>query len=100
MEIVPKNRPAEQEPTKTVVDQKTVISTNGQTVEHTIKAKENLNLLAEKYGTTVEEIKRLNGLSSNNLRIGQVLKIKEANKSKNVVVAPSSPGYTKPKSSL
>lgn len=44
-------------------------------ITHTIKAKENLNLLAEKYGTTVDEIKRLNGLSSNNLQIGQVLKI-------------------------
>ena len=53
------------------------------TAEHVIKAKENLNLLAEKYGTTVDEIKRLNGLSSNNLRIGQVLKIPNAN---NVVV--------------
>jgi peptidoglycan endopeptidase LytF len=93
------SRPAEQEPTKTVVDQKTVISTNGQTVEHTIKAKENLNLLAEKYGTTVEEIKRLNGLSSNNLRIGQVLKIPATGGEKepeNVVVAPVQKVYTKP----
>jgi peptidoglycan DL-endopeptidase LytF len=52
---------------------------NAAIIEHTIKAKENLNLLAEKYGTTVDEIKRLNGLSSNNLRIGQVLKISNTN---------------------
>jgi peptidoglycan endopeptidase LytF len=72
--------------TKTVIDQKTAISADGQSIEHTIKAKENLNLLAEKYGTTVEEIKALNGLSSNNLRIGQVLKIRATNAAKTVPV--------------
>jgi peptidoglycan endopeptidase LytF len=65
---------------KTVVDNKVTTNENPVAViEHTIKAKENLNLLAEKYGTTVDEIKRLNGLSSNNLRIGQVLKIPSVN---------------------
>ena len=54
-------------------------SDNTSTIEHTIKAKENLNLLAQKYNTTIDEIKRLNGLSSNNLQIGQVLKIPSAN---------------------
>ncbi|WP_412468419.1 LysM peptidoglycan-binding domain-containing protein [Pedobacter sp. KLB.chiD] len=44
-------------------------------IEHTIKPKENLNMLAEKYGTTINEIKALNQLKSNNLSIGQVLKI-------------------------
>lgn len=47
----------------------------GGIIEHTVKAKENLNMLAEKYSTTVSEIKRLNNLSSNNLSIGQILKI-------------------------
>jgi peptidoglycan endopeptidase LytF len=32
-------------------------------------------MLAEKYGTTVNEIKRINNLSSINLQIGQVLRI-------------------------
>ncbi|MES2458583.1 MAG: LysM peptidoglycan-binding domain-containing protein [Bacteroidota bacterium] len=44
-------------------------------IEHTIQKKENLNMLAEKYGTTVNEIKRINNLRSINLQIGQVLKI-------------------------
>ncbi len=44
-------------------------------ISHTIKAKENLNALAQKYGTTVESIKQLNNLRSSSLRIGQVLKI-------------------------
>jgi peptidoglycan endopeptidase LytF len=63
------------------VNKTTIASTsdNTSTIEHTIKAKENLNLLAQKYNTTIDEIKRLNGLSSNNLQIGQVLKIPSAN---------------------
>nr|WP_068889599.1 LysM peptidoglycan-binding domain-containing protein [Pedobacter panaciterrae] len=44
-------------------------------VEHAVQKKENLNMLAEKYGTTVNEIKRVNNLRSINLQIGQVLKI-------------------------
>ncbi|RZL46764.1 MAG: LysM peptidoglycan-binding domain-containing protein, partial [Pedobacter sp.] len=45
------------------------------TGEHIVVAKDNLNMLAEKYGTTVNELKSLNNLSTINLRIGQVLKI-------------------------
>lgn len=47
----------------------------GTVVSHTIKAKESLNALAQKYGTTIESIKKLNNLRSSSLRIGQVLKI-------------------------
>ena len=65
-------------PSKTEVEQKTVITNTG-TSEHSVKAKENLGIIAEKYGTTIEEIKRLNGLTSSNLRIGQLLKIPNAN---------------------
>jgi LysM repeat protein len=43
--------------------------------EHAVQKKENLNMLAEKYGTTVNEIKRVNNLRSINLQIGQILKI-------------------------
>ncbi|WP_231490833.1 LysM peptidoglycan-binding domain-containing protein [Pedobacter sp. Leaf170] len=55
-------------------------STHAQTTpnnngEHIVVAKDNLNMLAEKYGTTINELKSLNNLSSTNLRIGQVLKI-------------------------
>lgn len=67
-------------------------------IEHSIKPKENLNLLAEKYGTTVDEIKRLNGLSNNNLRIGQVLKIANVNQLvvENTVAATPITTVTKP----
>ncbi|NQX30550.1 LysM peptidoglycan-binding domain-containing protein [Pedobacter boryungensis] len=75
---------------------------NSATVEHAVKPKENLNLLAEKYGTTVEEIKRLNGLSSSNLQIGQVLKIPSASANTTETVAekaiptPTPKNYQKP----
>ncbi|PST83292.1 peptidoglycan-binding protein [Pedobacter yulinensis] len=44
-------------------------------VEHVVQRKENLNLLAQRYGTTVNEIKRVNNLRTINLSIGQVLRI-------------------------
>ncbi|WP_432711970.1 LysM peptidoglycan-binding domain-containing protein [Pedobacter sp.] len=43
--------------------------------EHIVQKKENLNLLAKKYGTSIDEIKRINNLNSINLSIGQVLKM-------------------------
>jgi len=48
---------------------------NTETIEHTVQRKENLNMLAEKYGTTVDEIKRVSNLNSINLQIGQILRI-------------------------
>jgi peptidoglycan DL-endopeptidase LytF len=60
-------------PNQAPASQPAVISTGNATEEHKVKAKENLNLIANQYGTTVEEIKRLNALTSNNLQIGQVL---------------------------
>jgi peptidoglycan endopeptidase LytF len=52
---------------------------SGSIVEHSVAKKENLNMLAEKYGTTVNEIKRINNLRSINLQIGQILKIPNSN---------------------
>lgn len=52
---------------------------NAGIIEHAVQRKENLNMLAEKYGTTVEDIKQLNSLRTINLRIGQVLKIYNKN---------------------
>lgn len=42
---------------------------------YTVKAGDSLYQIAQKYGTTVDELKRLNNLISNTLSIGQVLKI-------------------------
>ena len=47
----------------------------GGIMEYTLQPGDTLWLLARKYGTTVEELKRLNNLTSDMLNIGQVLKI-------------------------
>ncbi len=44
---------------------------------YTVKKGDNLYSIAKKYGTTVEEIKNLNNLTTNDLEIGQKLNIKE-----------------------
>lgn len=44
---------------------------------YTVKKGDNLYSIAKKYGTTVDEIKSLNNLTSNSLEIGQKLNIKE-----------------------
>ncbi|SHF46120.1 LysM peptidoglycan-binding domain-containing protein [Pedobacter caeni] len=90
---VPTNLPfvAEQAPVRTTAAGKTTPGTQNNTsnntsnntdqtlegglIEHAVQKKENLNMLAEKYGTTVNEIKRVNNLRTINLQIGQLLKI-------------------------
>ncbi len=49
--------------------------TNSGVIEYTVKAGDSLWLISRRYGTTVEALKRLNGLTSDLLNIGQVLKI-------------------------
>ena len=43
--------------------------------EYTVRAGDTLWLLSQRYGTTVDAIKSLNGLTGNLLNIGQVLLI-------------------------
>lgn len=47
-------------------------------IEYTVRSGDTLWLLAQRYGTTVDAIKSLNGLTSSMLNIGQVLKIPAA----------------------
>ena len=51
------------------------VSTEPSYFEYTVRAGDTLWILAQRYGTTVDAIKRLNGLTSDYLYIGQVLKI-------------------------
>jgi peptidoglycan endopeptidase LytF len=67
----------EQNPIIVSVVEKTNSPTNNTTT-YTVKKKDNLNLIAKNLNVSVDEIKRLNGLTSNNLQIGQVLQISTA----------------------
>lgn len=46
-------------------------------VTYVVRSGDNLYNIARKYGVSVDSIKKLNNLTSNNLSIGQILKIKE-----------------------
>jgi LysM repeat protein len=57
----------------------------GEWISHTIKSGETLFSLSNQYGSTVEELIKWNGLSSNNLKIGQSIKVGRAQVSTVVV---------------
>lgn len=46
-------------------------------IEYTVRSGDTLWLIARRYGTTVDAIKTLNGLTSDQLNIGQILRIPE-----------------------
>jgi LysM repeat protein len=47
------------------------------TKTHTVKKGETLSSISRKYGCTVNDLKKWNGLKSNTVRVGQKLKIKK-----------------------
>ena len=59
---------------------------------HTVRSGDTLSGIATKYGTTVTRIKELNGLTSNNIKVGQKLKVKAGSSSS--APAPSASGST------
>ena len=59
---------------------------------HTVRSGDTLSGIATKYGTTVTRIKELNGLTSNNIKVGQRLKVKAGSSSS--ASAPSASGST------
>ncbi len=61
---------------------------------HTVKSGDTLSGIATKYGTTVANIKKLNGLTSNNIKIGQKLKVKGGSSAAPAKTASSSSNYT------
>ena len=75
---VPTDRPFSDKSTSAASENSTAGNSNIEQAplkEHIVQKRENLNLLARKYGTTVNEIKRVNNLNTINLSIGQVLMI-------------------------
>ena len=61
-------------------------SNTGTTNTYVVKSGDSLYSIARKYNTTVDEIKKLNNLSSNLLSIGQVLKIPSGSSTNTYVV--------------
>ena len=60
---------------------------------YTVKNGDTLYKIAQKYGTTVQEIKKLNYLTSDNLSIGQVLRIPEMYTPEDAMNLPSFNNY-------
>ena len=60
-----------------------VPSSSNTSETYTVKAGDSLWKIANQFGLTVVELKNLNGLNSNNLSIGQVLKVSNSNDSSN-----------------
>ncbi len=60
---------------------------------HTIRKGENLGLIARKYGVSVKQIKRLNHLKSNVIKIGQRLQLRNTKTSNTNVQTTSGKGY-------
>lgn len=61
---------------------------------YTVKRGDSLWSIAKLYNTSVEEIKRINNLSNNNLYIGQVIRIPEVYTKEEDMVNPSYVNYT------
>ena len=51
---------------------------NGDGISHTVKSGESLFLLAKMYGSSIEELVQWNGLTSNNIKVGQTLQVRRA----------------------
>ena len=51
-------------------------TTNGKAVYHKIRNGDTLGSIAAKYGVSVSQLRRLNGLSNNNIRAGRSLRIR------------------------
>lgn len=50
----------------------------GDVISHTVKPGESLFLLAKMYGSSIEELVQWNGLTSNNIKVGQMLQVGRA----------------------
>jgi len=61
-------------------------SQKGEIITYKVKKGSSLWLIARRYDTTVSEIKKMNGLQSNRLKVGQVLRIRSGSGKNSYVV--------------
>lgn len=70
-------------------------SSSGHSAEglatHTVRGGENLSRIAKRYGVTVKEIRAVNGLKSNDIKVGQKLKIPSATGASRSAITPETP---------
>jgi LysM repeat protein len=67
---------------------RTVITTDNNLIDYKVGPKESLYAIARRFNTTVEDIKLLNKLSGNALRVGQIIKVKQGGTAAIVVETP------------
>lgn len=84
-ESVPTPPPAPQDNAPSLI----TISTPQENVFYTVKSGDNLTVIARKHGMTISELRELNNLSSDMLRIGQRLTVRKLKDS----VAPSTSAF-------
>jgi LysM domain. len=76
------NRPTVS-PTEEVAEEKPVVqkhsrhSKKARIASHKIKSGQTLSDIADKYGVTVKQLRKWNGLKGNNIRAGKKLKIRK-----------------------
>jgi membrane-bound lytic murein transglycosylase D len=68
------NLAAKKDTTQKLLAENTTVST--EYIQHKVRKGESLSGIAQKYGVDYKDVKELNNLQSNNLKYGQILKIK------------------------
>ncbi|MDX2248505.1 MAG: LysM peptidoglycan-binding domain-containing protein [Bacteroidia bacterium] len=69
--------PIREEKTASAANSKSDADISGGWMMHTVQPSETLFSLYRKYGVSVSEIKRINGLTTNTIKVGQKLRIKQ-----------------------
>ena len=76
----PKDKKPKKEKAKEEAEPKRKEVASNYTGTHRVQSGESLYIVAQKYGVTVSDLKDANNLSSNNLKVGQKLKVPQAGK--------------------